>query len=148
MVEADILVRNSKGQPVLVVEAKNRQELSAGVATALRRNLAAHNLLPPSDYFLLASQDFGYLWKASDAARHDTPPTAQFPMSDVIRRYHPGVGPEERLGPTELEMILLHWLNDLAGPNGNPSVEPEATLARTGLLNELRDSTVHAHAKS
>jgi hypothetical protein len=148
MAEADILVCNSKGKPVLVAEVRNRQELSAGVATALRRNLAAHNLLPSADYFLLASQDFGYLWNASDAAKPDAPPTAQFPMSDVIKRYHPKVRPEERLGGTELEMVLLHWLNDLAGPNGNPPAEPEAMLARTGLLEELRGSTIHAHAKS
>lgn len=146
--EADILVRDSKGKSVLVAEVKNRQELSAGVATALRRNLAAHNLLPPSDYFLLASQDFGYLWKAADSSMPDTPPTAQFSMTDVIARYLPRVGPHERLGHTELEMLLLQWLQDLAGPNGNPPVEPEAKLGRTGLLEDLRGSTVHAHAKS
>ena len=78
----------------------------------------------------------------------DTPPTAQFSMSEVIARYFPGVGPQERLRETELEMLLLQWLQDLAGPNGNAPAEPEATLARTGLLEDLRGTTVDAHAKS
>ncbi len=146
--EADILVRNSNGKSILVAEVKNRQNLSPSVATALRRNLAAHNLVPPSAYYLLASQDVGYLWKAADSSMPDTPPTLQFPMSDVIARYLPGVGPQERLRKGELEMLLLQWLQDLAGPNGNPPAEPEATLARTGLLDDLRGTTVDAHAKS
>src|SRR5260370_6705711 len=148
MAEADILVCNSKGKPVLVAEVRNRQELSAGVATALRRNLAAHNLLPSADYFLLASQDFGYLWNASDAAKPDAPPTAQFPMSDVIKRYHPRVRPEERLGGTELEMVLLHWLNDLAGPNGNPPAGPRATPARARHFEGLPGSPIPAPAQT
>jgi hypothetical protein len=147
-VEADILVRNSNGKSILVAEVKNRQNLSPDIATALRRNLAVHNLLPSSAYFLLASQDVGYLWKAADSSMPDTPPTAQFSMSDIIARYFPGVGSQERLRETELEMLLLQWLQDLAGPNGNTPVEPEATLARTGLLEDLRGTTIHAHAKS
>lgn len=146
--EADILVPNSDGKSILVVEAKNRQNLSASVASALRRNLAVHNLVPPSAYFLLASQEFGYLWKAADLSMPDTPPTAQFSMADIIARCFPGAGPEDRLRKAELEMLLLQWLQDLAGPNGNAPVEPEATLARTGLLEDLQGTTVDAHAKS
>jgi hypothetical protein len=147
-VEADILVRNPRGESILVAEIKNRQNLSPSVATALRRNLAAHNLLPPAAYFLLASQDFGYLWRAADLSLPDTPPTAQFPMSDVIARYLPSLGPHERLRETELELLVLMWLQDLAGSTNKSSLDPEGTLATTGLLEALRGSTVYSHATS
>ncbi len=146
--EADILVRNTRGESILVAEIKNRQNLSPSVATALRRNLAVHNLLPPAAYFLLASQDFGYLWRAADLSLPDAPPTAQFSMSDVIARYLPSLGPHERLRETELELLLLQWLQDLAASTNKAPLDPEATLATTGLLEALRGTTVHSHATS
>jgi hypothetical protein len=147
-VEADILARNSNGESVLVAEIKNRQNLSRGVATALRRNLGAHNLLPHSAYFLLASQDVGYLWTPSKSLTPQTPPTVEFPMVGVIARYFPNVGPNDRLREAELEMLLLQWFQDLAGPAPNIQAEPEATLARTGFLDAIQGATILANVKT
>lgn len=61
------------GTPVALVEIKNRQNLSADVAIQYCRNLLVHGALPRSPYFLLLSQDVGYIWK--DAGRMRTQPS-------------------------------------------------------------------------
>ena len=60
---SDILIQNPEGQFVAVVEVKNMRDLSRDTATVLRRNSMVYNLLPQTPYFLLLSQDSGFLWK-------------------------------------------------------------------------------------
>jgi hypothetical protein len=146
-VEADILARDSTGKSILVAEIKNRENLSPDVAANLRRNLAANNLLVPANYFLLASQDVAYLWKDADSSSPEMPPTVQFPMSNIIARYLPRIGPHERLSGSVLQMLLEQWLQDLSRAKGNGHAEPESTLAPTGLLEALRGTVVLAHAR-
>lgn len=145
--DADILVRTPGGQSVLVAEIRNRQNLSQGVAVALRRNLASHNLLPPSKFFLLLSQDVGFLWSTADSSVPDAPPTVEFPMVNVVSRYLRGAQPQDRLRQSELQMLVANWLEDLAGPAPKVADEPEKTLEQTGFLKAIQGATVLSHAK-
>ncbi|HVB72500.1 MAG TPA: hypothetical protein VNE38_02995, partial [Ktedonobacteraceae bacterium] len=58
----DILIQSPQGKPIAVVEVKNRQHFSRDIAREYRRNLLTHGFYPHGPYFLLTSQDKGYLW--------------------------------------------------------------------------------------
>lgn len=135
----DILIQSPEDLPIAVVEVKNRQDLTREVATALRRNIIIHSLLPQTPFFLLISQEVGFLWKS--AASPNAPPAYEFPMSKVVTRYlkrEPG----ERLYGIELEFLVLQWLNDLASGKLKTSEEPEKTLALAGFNESIREATI------
>ena len=135
----DILILSPEDLPIAVVEVKNRQDLTREVATALRRNIIIHSLLPQTPFFLLISQDVGFLWKS--VASPNAPPAYEFPMSKVVTRYlkrEPG----ERLYGIELEFLVLQWLNDLASGKLKTSEEPEKTLALAGFNESIREATI------
>lgn len=146
---ADLIVRDDAGDPVFVVEVKNRQGLSAEIATQLRRNLVVHGLLRSARFFLLVSQDRGYLWAEDARDLPNAPPRIEFPMSGVVRRYLPERSSDERLRGMELELVILQWLTELtraAGADVDVNAEPERSLAQVGLLDVLQGGTVLAQS--
>ena len=140
--EADIVVRAINGEPVAVVEVKNRQHLSIDVAMALRRNLVVHGLLTRSRYFLLVSQDVGFLWDQGAEVAIDAPPTLQFAMDRVVDRYLPRLDAQERLQGSTLELVVLQWLSDLSEGLPEPIGEPERSLAGVGLLDAIKGARI------
>jgi hypothetical protein len=137
----DIVVQNTDGQFVAVIEIKNLKDLSRDTATNLRRNSMKYSLLPQTPYFLLLTQDQGFLWKESWIKGPETPPTYEFPMDKVVARYLKRT-PSERLYEIELEFLALQWLNDLAGGKQKTNEEPEATLALAGFNEAIKEATV------
>lgn len=85
----DLVIKDTKGTPVAAIEVKSRYNLPVDAATEIRRNMLARGLPARIPYFLLLSQDEGYLWKSSGNADPDAPPTYHFPMTSVIHRYSP-----------------------------------------------------------
>jgi hypothetical protein len=124
----------------LVADLTVRSTDGTAVATALRRNLVVHSGIPDVPYFLLVSQETGFLWK--HAASPESPPTTSFPMGAVIERYIPSAGVDERLRGEQLELIVLQWLADLAADPNVPAGEPEDTLASCGFLDAIRGARV------
>src|SRR6266567_4257762 len=96
----DILIRNSEGDPIAIVEVRNRQNLSRDAAIEMRHNIVAGGLPTNVPYFLLLSQEVGFLWKGQQQDNLDAPPAYEFPMDKVVTRYS-NRGPEERLYNTE-----------------------------------------------
>jgi hypothetical protein len=139
-VRVDLLIRNQKGQILAVVEIKNRQDIDLDMATAFRRNMIVHGLVPEIPFFLLLSQDIGFVWKGT--VNPDAPPAYQFPMNNVVARYLPGLAPGERLKEVQLELVLLQWLTDLAEEPQIALEEPEKSLALSGFLESIRGATV------
>lgn len=144
---ADILVRSRDGEPIAVVEVKNRQDLNREVAIQLRRNMIAHGLLPHIPYFLLLSQDSGFLWKGKRRERLDAELTCEFSMSEIVTRYLPELGSKERLREAQLELLVLQWLSDLAQRPQEAIEEPERSLELSGFLNSIRGSAVITQAQ-
>ena len=137
----NLVVQNPDGEFVAVVEIKNLQNLSRETATHLRHNFMIYGLIPQAPYFLLLSQDRGFLWKDAWLAGPDTPPTYEFPMDKVVTRYlkrEPG----ERLYKPELVLLILQWLSDLAQGKQRISEEPEKTLALAGFNETIKEATV------
>lgn len=141
---SDIVVRDSEGRPVVLVEIKNRRELTPELAVTLRRNIIAHGLLPSASYFLILSQDVGYLWADSSRPVNDwyAPPTLQFTMAPVVRRYLPAIGTEDRLDEVQFRLLVLQWLTDLSSLPQSAAPEPDQLLAATGFVEVLRDTDV------
>jgi hypothetical protein len=142
---ADILVTDRSDRPVAAVEVKNQQQLSPEVAAILRRNLAVHGYLPSTPYYLMLTQDVGYLWTNADPTRLDTPPDYQLPLVNVIHRYLKSA-PMRRLSGEELVLVILQWLIELTLELQPATEEPELTLAAAGFLSAIRGGRVIAEA--
>ena len=146
----DVIVRGPSRDPVVVVEVKNREGLTPGVAAQLRGNMAAHGLLGRAAYFLLLSQDVGYLWREEPDAPWDVPPTAQFPMRSVVERYASTPLDGKRLRGLELELLIVHWLSELSlgqHTRNGALEEPERSLEEAGLLDVLRGASVEPEGR-
>lgn len=144
LIRADVVVSTPQGATVTLVEVKNREDLTRDVAMILRRNLMAHGQVEHVPYFMLVSQDQGFLWDQRAERALVAPPTAEFSMVPVVRRYMPQLQPRERLRGAALDLVVMQWLNDLA--TGEPDLrdEPERSLASTGFLTGIQGGTVRA----
>ncbi|HEY7023222.1 MAG TPA: hypothetical protein VH349_19035 [Ktedonobacterales bacterium] len=137
----DILIKDHNDEPIVAVEVKNRQNLTPEIATTLRRNLIFHGFVPRTPYFLLLSQDVGYLWKDAALADPLAPPDYQFPLDNVLSRYLKSESPR-RLYGSELELVVAQWLIGLTLEQGDPTEEPEITLRSAGLDQAIRGGSV------
>jgi hypothetical protein len=135
----DLVIKDSEGLPVAVVEVKSRRDLSSNVAAEIRHSLLTRGLPAQIPYFLLLSQDVGYLWKTPDNL--DAPPAYKFPMDNVITRYSKGT-PDRRLYETELELLIFQWLMNLSVKPQNTVEEPEKTLEHAGFNEAIKDAVV------
>jgi hypothetical protein len=137
---ADIVAHSPQREPSAVIELKNRRQLTPEVAVTLRRNIIAHGLLPNVPFFMVLSQDVGYLWPGSDQSVSvwHAQPTLQFPMGPVVRRYLPGLDAGERVDEAQLRLLVLQWLTDLSSLPQSASSEPERLLGATGFLEALK----------
>jgi hypothetical protein len=141
----DIVVSGTDGRPVAVVEVKNRTNLTRELATALRERLSDLGPLFQAPYFLLVSQDKGYLWTPNgDKARQQ--PTSEFPMGDIVARYLPKGTASDRLQETVLEQLVAHWLMTLTDAPPSAPTEPERSLAEVGFLTSVQGGTVAVEA--
>lgn len=138
----DILIRDSEGYPIAVVEVKNPLHLSRNTAMELRHNLIEYGIPAHVPYFLLLSQDVGFLWKdGAGGVDSDAPPDYEFPMDKIVIRYLKETS-ERRLYDFILSAIVFQWLNDLVNDPENADEEPEKTLALAGFNQALKNATV------
>jgi hypothetical protein len=134
----DFLMRSRNGSVVAAVEVKNLPDLSPELASMVRQDLLLDDVLPESPFFLLLSQDRGFLWD-NRASNGDSKPLV-FQMGPVVERYFPHARAPHLTGGS-LEIIVLDWLNELSRSN-EVAKEPERTLAQAGLLDLLKGGTV------
>ncbi len=127
----DILIQSPDGDTIAVVEIKNLRDLSRDEAIQIRRNLVDYGVPVQVPFFMLLSQDIGFLWKDSKYENLDTPPMYTFPMDNVVARYSDRK-PGERLYEAEFEILALRWLNHLTIKEYSGSEEPEKTLGLSG----------------
>ena len=143
---ADILIQSPEGNPIAVVEVKNIPNLTRNEAIQLRRNLADYGVPFQMPFFLLLSQDIGFLWKDSKYENLDSQPTYEFPMDRVVARYS-SREPGERMYEAEFVFLVLRWLNNLATKQQNIGEEPEKSLAILGFIEAVRGADVLLEAE-
>lgn len=137
----DILIQSPDGDTIAVVEIKNLRNLTPDEATQIRGSLADYGVLVQVPFFMLLSQDVGFLWKDSKYENFDAPPMYIFPMQNVIARYSDRK-PGERLYEEEFEILALRWLNHLTIKAQNSGEEPEKTLVLSGFVEAIKDADV------
>lgn len=144
-IQPDMVIRSSLGDPIAVVEVRNRRDLTPLIAREIRHHLLAHTSHADQTgarYFLLLSQDRGYIWDCRISAHRDAPPVAEFSMLDVIDRYLPERPPEHRLRNSELEFLVLRWLIDLTLGLQDESLAANQALADAGVLDAVGGGSV------
>ena len=137
----DILVKSTEGDPIAVIEVENLKDLTRGEAIELRHYLIKDGLPSQVPYFLLVSQDVGYLWKGTQNEDLDAPPMYEFSMDEVVARYSNRTK-GARLYGAELEVLLLQWLTNLAAKPPFNTEEPERTLAISGFIESISGAVV------
>lgn len=132
----DILIQSLEGDTIAVVEVKNLRDLTRDEAIQIRRSLVDYGVPVQVPFFMLLSQDIGFLWKDSKYENLDAPPMYTFPMGNVVARYSDRK-PGERLYEAEFEILALRWLNHLTIKAYSNSEEPEKTLALSGFIEAI-----------
>lgn len=140
----DIVVQAADGSVLALVEVRNRENLTPDVASVLRRNLIAHGFANVwARYFVIVSQDAGYLWDQESLPAGEVPrPTVEFPMRSVIERYLPSLATNGRLSGSAVELAVTQWLWDLARGVEDRPREPEIALGKTDFLRLIRGGRV------
>lgn len=140
---ADVLVRDQNGWPVAIVEVKNRPGLSSEDAASIRRNMLVHGLASQDvPFFLVVSQDSGYLWNQLPRQFPDEAAPVEFPMQPVLSHYVRWLVPGGRISGSSLEFVVANWLTDLSIDNGPALREIRDQLAPTGFLEAVEGATV------
>jgi hypothetical protein len=136
----DLLIEDIQGKPIAVVEVKAQRNLTIDDATEIRHSMLDRGLPGQIPYFLLLSQDVGYLWKGAQLIDPDAPPGYEFPMGKVIARYEND--PDRRIYESELSLLMLQWLTHLSTKALKATEEPEKTLAQAGFNDSIRNGLV------
>ena len=143
-IRTDIVVQAADGGVLALVEVRNRENFTPDIASVLRRNLIAHGFANVwARYFLIVSQDAGYLWDQQSLPSGDVPPpTVEFPMRSVVERYLPSLVNDGRLSGSDLELAVAQWLWDLAHGVKDRPREPEAALGETDFVRLIKGGRV------
>ena len=137
----DLVIQSAEGNPIALVEVANPHYLSRDVATEIHRSIMKRGLPRHVPYFLLLSQDKGYLWKDLNDENQDTPPNYEFSMNNVVSRYA-AEKPNRRIYTEVLEFLVLQWLTTLADSEQNGGEEPENILSLSGFNDSIKGATV------
>lgn len=100
----DIAVIDNQGVTILAVEAKVKWGTDSEWASQMRRNLAAHDVLPRAHYYLLALPDRFYLWNNDGKASHQIwlEPILEIDSVSVLKPYFEQIG---------INTLSLHFTN-------------------------------------
>jgi hypothetical protein len=110
----DIAIRAANSTTLALVDVKNLPNLSLGDAVRVRDELAEHRRLGASaKYFLILSQGRGFIWELDENGEFAAGAEG-FSMRPVLREYLTEAELDRHIRGADLELVLLHWLGDLA----------------------------------
>ncbi len=127
----DLLVENRGGQPTLIVEVKQKLNVSSEWAAQFYRNILVHNsgILPRAPYFLMAFPDRFYLWinhTNSYSYSELIEPSYTIDAEPILRPYLQGMGRTAgEMGKQSLELMIISWLGKIL--YSNQPIETDVT---------------------
>jgi hypothetical protein len=141
----DIVVKDSNGQYLAFIEIKNGQKITfeSEPLTEYFRDLLTYYNFPRVPYFLIVSQEKGYLWEGSKLPV--TSPDVEFSIANVVKRY--ASEQNSWLRGYQLESVVLDWLHDLARLENKSKKEPERLPELAEFVNTLQGSYAQREAK-
>jgi hypothetical protein len=145
---ADILIKTRSGRPLALVEVKNLPRLSELNAVDLRDSLVQH-LDEPIRYVMVLSQSAGYLWQLGGervGATWDYGQPQVLDMQPVFREYLTEAELSRHIRGAELDLVLSHWLGDLARGRADvlPRIRSQGPL--TQFVSDIRDAQIDLEA--
>lgn len=146
--KVDIVVRSPNNDIKLIVEVKGLGHSSPDWAAKFRRNLLTHNVIPKSEYFLLALPDFLYLWRQVNTS-DVVPPDYTAKTISVLQRYLTSLDGEPKYIAEEgLQLALASWLRDATFSYNRPPVGSDAykLLVESGLLEAIDNAELSAES--
>jgi hypothetical protein len=146
-INADFVVEAADGAIAALVEVKNLADLTADEAAVIRWNLVMYGRVNWSPAFIMVvSQDRGFLWdQRLQPPSFTRPPTAEFPMTQVVEFYLPSFAGRRLMG-SQLELGVRQWLWDLANDMEQRPMGPEEALANSGFLDVIRGGRVSSES--
>ena len=99
---ADLVIRDTKDDPLAVIDVVNFPGFSREEAIELRQRMIDRGMPAQLPYFLLLTQDVGFLWKDTEKSQLDISPNYEFPMDGLVQRYEKD-SPQRRLYSWELK---------------------------------------------
>lgn len=144
----DLVVTDRKQWPMMVIEVQNPKQFDRDYAIDFRRNvLPALAIAERVPYFLLVSQDRGYLWKANDKAGLESPPSLEFDMKPVVKHFLTRFmrGGTKRLPPDVLAYYVALWIDENINPRPGAK-KPTVPAAIAKVLLEVQGGTVREEA--
>ena len=139
--QADIVIKDRNGKLKANIEVKNKKNLTAEAASFHYRNMMNYGFIANAPYFLMISQDIGFLWDDLESGIICSNPKLEFVMREVVGRYLPHLG-EDRLSGSELEFLVIQWLMDLMGLDSYVQTEPERSLIDIGFTEAILGGVV------
>ena len=144
---ADILVHSDDFK--LIVRVKGGGQSSAEWAARYRRNLVEHDLIPTTEYFLLAVPDYLYLWKEKGTLEV-VPPDYVVRTFNVLKKYLTTSDAEPKVIDKDgLQFALSSWLRDATFSAKRPPKGSDAykLLVESGLLDAIDQREVITEAR-
>lgn len=140
---ADIVVRSDNFKLFVEVKGGGGQS-SADWAARYRRNLVEHQVIPKTEYFLLALPDYLYLWKEKNTIEV-IPPDYVVRTFKVLKKYLTILDAEPKVIEKEgLQFALSTWLKEATLSSERPPEGSDAykLLVESGLLDTIGKSEV------
>lgn len=138
---ADLEIHDKDGRPLLLVEVKGKLGTTSDWAAAMRRNLAAHGILPPAKFFLLAMPDRFYVWIDKTQRVDALEPDLAFDPASVLQPYLIRAEVQrEDIAESSLELLVASWLGEIARGHGVERLPADAAawLTREGFFEAVR----------
>lgn len=144
----DILVKTRWGHPLALVEVKNLPRLSESNAVDLRDALVQH-AADAVRYVMIVSQSAAYLWQLQherSGAPVDYGQPQVLDMTPVFREYLTEAELSRHIRGAELDLVLSHWLGDLARGRSDvlPRTREQGPLSN--LVSDIRDAQIDLEA--
>jgi hypothetical protein len=144
-IRTDIAITDEAGSLAALVEVKGKLGTTSDWAAAMRRNLAAHGVLPDAPYFVIATPDRFYVWERKTNNPTAVHPDFSFELTAALRPHLDEVGMEPgELAESSLELLLASWLSELTRGVAEVGI-PKAALDRlrtSGFLSLIRGGRV------
>ena len=134
-------VYSSQNIPIAIIEFKNLDRMDENFAIQFRKNMILENNYFTAPFFLLLSQNIGFLWKNS-GLHPEEPPTISFSVKEIIEKYFPTEDKDKWLSKPELEMVIFGWLMELSYLREIPESKAEKILADNNFLQAIKGAHV------
>lgn len=110
----DLVLYHRNGGPVAVAEVKMKFGTSPEWAAQLRRNILAHGSFRPTEFFLIVTPEWVYLWKNAGTEPVAVPPTYVIDARPVLKPYFDAAHAQpHQIDGCAFELVVGAWLAEL-----------------------------------